>query len=117
MWNYRVVKCTDESEGEEWLEIREVYYDQLGKPMGHCTATVGGESLAEVEIVLGMMAQSLSRAVLKFKEEPTKAQLELDLKNTIDTALESLKAACGVAPKYRILADGAVYFYMDKDNE
>jgi len=42
MWNYRVVEMNDEEMGENWLEISEIYYDQLGKPMGHCKATAGG---------------------------------------------------------------------------
>jgi hypothetical protein len=67
MWNYRVVK--EKENGEEWLEVREVYYDQLGKPMGHCTATVGGETLGEIEIVLDMMAQALNKPVIKFDKE------------------------------------------------
>ena len=69
MWNYRVVK--EKENGEEWLEVREVYYDQLGKPMGHCTATVGGETLGEIEIVLDMMAQALNKPVIKFDKETT----------------------------------------------
>jgi hypothetical protein len=69
MWNYRVVKEQDSD--EEWLEVREVYYDQLGKPMGHCTASVGGETLGEIEIVLQMMSQALTKPVLKFNKETT----------------------------------------------
>jgi hypothetical protein len=69
MWNYRVVK--EKENGEEWLEVREVYYDQLGKPMGHCTATVSGETLGEIEIVLDMMAQAFNKPVIKFDKETT----------------------------------------------
>jgi hypothetical protein len=113
MWNYRVI---DIQEGEEpWLEVSEVYYDTLGKPMGYCKATVGGGTIDEVKETLKMMASALDKPVLKFRE-PVKKQLELDLRHTIDSALDSLKAACGVAPKYKILDDGAVYFYMDEVN-
>ena len=70
MWNYRVIKTKDDETQEEYLEIREVYYDQLGKPMGHCSATVGGETLGELETVLEMMTSALSKPVLKFNKEP-----------------------------------------------
>jgi hypothetical protein len=66
MWNYRVVKTKDED--GEFLEIREVYYDQLGKPMGHCGATVIGDTLGEIETVLQMMAQSLEKAIVKAED-------------------------------------------------
>jgi hypothetical protein len=70
MWNYRVVNHKDEETQEEYLEINEVYYDTLGKPMGYCPATVGGETTSEIESVLQMMSQALTKAVLKFNKEP-----------------------------------------------
>jgi hypothetical protein len=70
MWNYRVVKHKDEATQEEYLEINEVYYDTLGKPMGYCNATVCGETLGEIESVLQMMSQALTKATLKFNKEP-----------------------------------------------
>lgn len=68
MWNYRVVKTKDEETKEEFLEIREVYYDQLGKPMGHCGATITGDTLEEIESVLQMMSQSVKKAIVKAKD-------------------------------------------------
>jgi hypothetical protein len=68
MWNYRVLKTKDEETKEEYLELREVYYDQLGKPMGHCGATVCGETLGELETVLQMMTQALEKAIIKTKD-------------------------------------------------
>ena len=70
MWNYRIVKIKEEETQDEWLEIREVYYDTLGKPMGHCTATVGGETVQEIKDALDMMSKALDKAVLKFNKEP-----------------------------------------------
>jgi hypothetical protein len=65
MWNYRIVKICDEEIGEDWFEISEVYYDQLGKPMGHCQATVGGNNPEEVKTVLEMMSSALQKPVMK----------------------------------------------------
>ena len=41
-WNLRLVDRSDESD-EPYIEICEVYYDQLGKPLGYSNATMGGE--------------------------------------------------------------------------
>lgn len=67
MWNYRVVKHKDEETQEEYLEINEVYYDTLGKPMGYCNATIGGETLGELETVLEMMRKALDKPTITFK--------------------------------------------------
>ena len=69
-WNYRVVNCEDETEGDPWVEIREVFYDTMGKPMGHTTATVGSESLSDIKQVLEWMLLALDKPVLKFTKEP-----------------------------------------------
>jgi hypothetical protein len=66
MWNYRVIKHKDDETQEEYLEINEVYYDTLGKPMGYCDATIGGETLGEIETVLEMMRKSLEKPILTF---------------------------------------------------
>jgi hypothetical protein len=78
MWNYRVVKTKDEETQTEWLEICEVYYDTLGKPMGYCGATVGGDNVEEIRTTLEMMSKALDKAVIKFNKEPdenTKSRL------------------------------------------
>ena len=68
MWNYRVVKHKEKETEEEYLEVCEVYYDTLGKPMGHCNATVGGETIGELETVLQMMSQALQKTVMNSKD-------------------------------------------------
>ena len=62
-WNYRVIKTTDGD--NPWYEIREVYYDQVGKPMGHCSATAGGETVDEIKECMKMMESALTKAVIK----------------------------------------------------
>jgi hypothetical protein len=49
-----------------YIEIREVYYDQLGKPMGHCRATAGGEDVKEVRQYLTWALEALDKPVLTF---------------------------------------------------
>ncbi len=72
MWNYRIVKTTDDVTKEDSFEVCEVYYDTLGKPMGYCTSSVIGESVIEIQSVIGMMAEALCRPVITFNKPPTK---------------------------------------------
>lgn len=67
-WNYRVVRMKGIDEEPDYYEIREVYYHRDGTLMGHCEATVSGESLPEIMRVLEMMKQDAHRAVIKEEE-------------------------------------------------
>jgi hypothetical protein len=58
----------DECLDDFYIEIREVYYDQLGKPMGHCRATSGGENVEEVRRYLTRALEALDKPVLTFEE-------------------------------------------------
>jgi hypothetical protein len=57
-------ECLD----EPYIEIREVYYDQLGKPLGHCRATSGGENAEEVRQYLMWSFEALDKPILNFGE-------------------------------------------------
>jgi hypothetical protein len=63
-WNLRLVEMTDSD--DPYLEIREVFYDTLGKPLGHTTATMGGEDAAEVRQYLMWALEALDKPVLTF---------------------------------------------------
>lgn len=66
-WNLRLVNMTSEEfPDEEYIEIREVYYDQMGKPMGHSTATMGGQDKDEVRQYLMWAMEALDKQVLTF---------------------------------------------------
>ena len=68
-WNLRLVQMSnDECLDDFYIEIREVYYDQLGKPMGHCRATSGGENIEEIKQYLTWSLEALDKPVLTFKE-------------------------------------------------
>ncbi len=66
-WNLRLVDMT-ETIDEPYIELREVFYDQVGKPLGHTTATIGGENLKEIKIYLEWALQALEKPILKFKD-------------------------------------------------
>jgi hypothetical protein len=65
-WNLRLVDLTEDE--NPYVEIREVYYDQLGKPIGHCSATMGGENKEEIKTYLKWALEALEKPVLYFGE-------------------------------------------------
>jgi hypothetical protein len=68
-WNLRLVDMTDpQSPDDPFIEIREVFYDQVGKPLGHISATMGGENKEEVATYLQWALEALNKPILKFKD-------------------------------------------------
>jgi hypothetical protein len=59
---------SEEFPDEKYVEVREVFYDQLGKPLGHCTATMSGENAEEIKQYLEWATEALIKPVLSFKE-------------------------------------------------
>jgi hypothetical protein len=69
-WNLRLVKMeSEEYPDEKYIEIREVYYDQIGKPLGHSAATMGGENKDEIEQYLVWAVEALNKPILNFGED------------------------------------------------
>jgi hypothetical protein len=58
----------DECLDDLYIEIREVFYDQLGKPLGHTRATSGGENIEEIKRYLTWSLEALDKPVLIFGE-------------------------------------------------
>jgi hypothetical protein len=56
-------------EDEPWVELREVFYDHIGKPIGHTTALVSGENVEEVKIYLIRAVEALDKPILTFGKE------------------------------------------------
>jgi len=68
-WNLRLVQMSnDERLNGVYIEIREVFYDNLGKPLGHTRATAGGENVEEVRQYLTWALEALDKPVLTFGE-------------------------------------------------
>ena len=66
-WNYRVMELDDIDEGK-YYEIKEVYYNRDGSPMGYCDAVVSGESIGELIKVLDMMKTDVHKQVMKISD-------------------------------------------------
>lgn len=77
MWNYRLVDMTTPENPEDpWIEMREVFYNSQGEPCAHTKATMGGESMEELEANMDRFDRAFEQEVLteedfigKFDEE------------------------------------------------
>lgn len=61
-WNLRFVVFTDEP--DPYMELREVYYDENGLPIGHCAATVGGDNMENITQYLDWALEATINPVL-----------------------------------------------------
>lgn len=77
-WNYRVVRFKAEGETEEYYEIKEVFYDTSGKPVGYSDATCGADTYDGLFKVMGMMQSAHAKPTLNEEEFFTKPQHDKD---------------------------------------
>jgi len=90
-WNLRLVNMS--SPYEDYFEIREVYYDTMGKPIGHSNASIGGEDRLEVDRYIQMCKEALDKPILKFAdaEKSNKTQMLEDECAALRKQLEELE--------------------------
>jgi len=68
-WNLRLVEMVAQGcQDERYIEIREVHYDQMGKPLGHCSATTGGGNVEEIRQYLTWSLEALDKPILIFNK-------------------------------------------------
>ena len=65
-WNLRLVNMSNPY--EDYFEIREVFYDTMGKPIGHSRAAIGGEDRLEVDRYIELAKLALDKPILKFAD-------------------------------------------------
>lgn len=65
MWNHRIL-AHEGCEGEIWLQVHEVYYNDLNNPIGYSqnAAKVGDETIKGLEWTLKQMKKCLKRPIL-----------------------------------------------------
>lgn len=76
-WNHRVVNLKKDNQGEDWLCIQEVYYNEKDEPCGYCDPCLGGEDLGELMQQVKRFSDCLKYPILdaekdfdnKFNEE------------------------------------------------
>lgn len=67
-WNYRVVRFTEIVGDEEFYEIKEVFYDTSGKPVGYSDAVCGADTYEGLFKCMSMMQSAHAKPVLDEKE-------------------------------------------------
>ena len=64
VWDYRVIRQTSE-DGDEWLSVQEVYYDDDEKPMAHTIdLQVEGDNIADLRKTLQRMLWCLDKEIV-----------------------------------------------------
>jgi hypothetical protein len=63
-WNHRLVDLSKDNEGEPWIVIQEVYYNEKDEPCGYCEPCLGGEDLAEVMQQVKRFSECLKYPIL-----------------------------------------------------
>lgn len=63
-WNYRIVNVPSANGGEDWFELKEVYYNHDMSLMGYGDAFVGGETLGEVQLVIQHILEAAQRPAM-----------------------------------------------------
>ena len=59
-----MVDLSKDNEGEPWIVIQEVYYNEEGKPCGYCDPCMGGEDLSEVMQQVKRFSECLNQPIL-----------------------------------------------------
>ena len=77
VWDYRVVRQT--KDGDEWLSIQEVYYDdETEKPMAHTMdLEITGDNIADIRKQLQSMLWCLDKEIVdEIESEVTEKTIE-----------------------------------------
>ena len=77
VWDYRVIRQTSE-DGDEWLSIQEVYYDDDETPMAHTTdLTLEGDTISGIRTQLQRMLWCLDKEIVdEIKSEVAEDNME-----------------------------------------
>ena len=63
-WNYRFINMPSENDGEDWICLKEVYYDNDGKPVSYSDPCLGSESVDGVLWLIDEWAEAATMPVL-----------------------------------------------------
>ena len=59
-WNYRLVNTPSENGGEDWFELKEVYYNEDNSLMGYADPCLGTETIAGIPDLAGYFAAAFA---------------------------------------------------------
>jgi hypothetical protein len=68
-WNYRIVRFKHhEFEEDDYYEIKEVFYDTAGKPVGYSDAVCGSDTYEGLFKCMSMMQSAHAKPILNEEE-------------------------------------------------
>jgi len=67
-WNYRFVNTPAENDGRDWITLKEVHYDDAGKPTGFGDPCVGADNIDDVLWLTDCWAEAAKKPVLREEE-------------------------------------------------
>jgi hypothetical protein len=76
-WNHRVVDMTAENDSDPLFEVREVFYNDDGVPIGHVEPSVMSETMEGLTKLLDRMQEALAQPVLKPEDFEPKSWAKL----------------------------------------
>ena len=70
IWNYRMVNCPSTNGGQDWVQLKEVYYEgEVLRLMGYCDPPMlGSETVKGLKETMQMLNNALNRPVLHEKD-------------------------------------------------
>lgn len=63
-WNHRIVNCPSENGGDDYFVIKEVYYNEDGKPNGYTDSFMGGDDLDGVQELINRFQGALEKPTM-----------------------------------------------------
>jgi hypothetical protein len=69
-WDFRFVNMPSGNGGDDWFELREVYYNEDGALVGHSNPCVGSETVEGVVQLAQWWQQAASKPPLHEKDFP-----------------------------------------------
>jgi len=64
-WNYRIVNCKSENDGDDWYCLQEVFYDENDNPIGYSDPCTGSEDMESLKWVFEKMNMAMTKAALQ----------------------------------------------------
>ena len=78
-WNYRIVRFKDNlSESREYYEIKEVFYDTDGKPVGYSDALCGSDTYDGLFKTAGLIQSAHAKPVINEEDFINEHQIDKD---------------------------------------
>lgn len=63
-WNHRLVNVAKDNDGEDYFQVSEVFYNDVGQPVGYTSADVSGETMEEVLLTLQRFTEAVKHPIL-----------------------------------------------------